>query len=125
MTIFMNLKLLIITKQPGVIMIPSHRAPTHPGQILRNRFLKPLGLSQREAAKLCGFSQHRTINEICTGKRSISPETALIFAKAFGTSPELWLNLQSNFDLWKAKTRLAESKRLEKVHHIKSDIIYA
>lgn len=96
-------------------MLPTNRAPAHPGQILQNRFLRPLNLSQRQAADLCGFNQHRTINEICKGKRSITPETALIFAKVFDTSPEFWLNLQRNFDLWHASKSPRFAKRLSKV----------
>lgn len=96
-------------------MLPRNRAPSHPGQILNNQFLRPLGLSQRKAAAMCGFAQHRTINEICTGKRSITPETALIFAKVFHTSPELWLQMQSNFDLWHAQHSEGMERRLAKV----------
>ena len=96
-------------------MLPTNRTPVHPGQILRNRFLRPLQLSQRQAAELCGFNQHRTINEICNAKRSVTPETALIFAKAFNTSPEFWLNLQRNYDLWHAMHSRGIAKRLENV----------
>ena len=106
-------------------MLPKNRAPSHPGKILSKRFLKPLGLSQRRAADLCGFSQHRTINEICTGKRSISPETALIFAKTFNTSPELWLNLQSNYDLWHALHSERVINKLKKISPVEIEVAIA
>ena len=99
-------------------MLPKNRAPAHPGQILQTRFLAPLGLSQREAASLLGLSQHRTINELCTGKRSVSPQMALILAKAFGTSPDLWLNLQHNYDLWHVQRERSTHARLAKVQTI-------
>ncbi|MDI6768562.1 MAG: HigA family addiction module antitoxin [Anaerolineales bacterium] len=79
-------------------MIPENRIPTHPGQILLEEFLNPLGLSQ------VAFAEHiqvpvQRVNEIVRGKRGITPETAWLFAEAFGTSPEFWLNLQANHDL--------------------------
>jgi len=79
-------------------MIPENRIPTHPGQILLEEFLNPLGLSQVAFARHLQVPVQR-INEIVRGKRGISPETAWLFAEAFGTSPEFWLNLQVNHDL--------------------------
>lgn len=79
-------------------MLPENRIPTHPGQILLEEFLNPLGLSQVALAGHIGVSVQR-VNEIVRGKRGVTPETAWLFAEAFGTSPEFWLNLQANYDL--------------------------
>ncbi len=72
--------------------------PTHPGEMLLEEFLKPLGVSQVEFAKHLGVGFKR-INEIVNGKRSISPETAWLFSQALGTSPQFWMNLQATYDL--------------------------
>jgi addiction module HigA family antidote len=79
-------------------MLPENRIPSHPGEILLEEFLKPMGLSQVAFAKHIGVPVQR-INEIIRGKRGITPETAWLLAEAFGTSPEFWLNLQTNYDL--------------------------
>ncbi len=72
--------------------------PTHPGEILLEEFMEPLGLSQNALARALGIDPGR-INEIVRGKRSISADTALRLARYFGTTPELWMNLQSRYDL--------------------------
>jgi len=82
-----------------------NRQPTHPGEVLREEFLKPLGLSQTELAREIGVS-FRAINEIVNEKRGISAEMAIKLAKRFGTTPEFWLNLQMKFDLWKAARKM-------------------
>jgi antitoxin HigA-1 len=79
-------------------MLPENRTPTHPGEILLEEFLNPLGLSQVAFAGHIGVPVQR-VNEIVRGKRGITPETAWLFAEALGTSPEFWLNLQTNYDL--------------------------
>lgn len=79
-------------------MIPSHRTPTHPGEILREEFLGELGIPQTELAAKLGILVQR-INEIANGKRGITPDTAWLFAAAFGTTPEFWMNLQAAYDL--------------------------
>jgi addiction module HigA family antidote len=79
-------------------MLPENRIPAHPGEILLEEFLNPLGLSQVAFAVHIGVPVQR-VNEIVRGKRGITPETAWLFAEALGTSPEFWLNLQSNHDL--------------------------
>ncbi len=83
-------------------MIPTHRAPTHPGEILLEEFLAPLGITQVRLAGHIGVPIQR-VNELVRGKRGVTPETAWLLSKAFDTSPEFWLNLQSAFDL--AQTR--------------------
>jgi addiction module HigA family antidote len=83
-------------------MLPENRIPTHPGEILLEEFLNPLGMSQVAFAKHIGVPIQR-INEIVRGKRGVTPDTAWLFAQAFGTTPEFWLNLQAAYDL--ARTR--------------------
>ena len=79
-------------------MLPENRIPTHPGEILLEEFLVPMNVPQVAFAAHIGVPIQR-VNEIVRGKRGITPETAWLFAQALGTSPEFWLNLQSNYDL--------------------------
>ena len=81
--------------------LPTNRLPTHPGEMLLEEFLKPLGMTQTELAQRIQVSYPR-VNEIVKGKRGITPDTALRLAKLFRTSPEFWLNGQRNWDLWQA-----------------------
>lgn len=74
------------------------RAPTHPGEILREEFLSPLGITQLELATHVGVPLQR-INEIVRGKRGVTPATAWLLAASFGTTPEFWMNLQMRHDL--------------------------
>jgi addiction module HigA family antidote len=87
------------------LMIPKHRAPTHPGEILDAEFLRPLGMTQQALADKMGVPIQR-VNTIIAGKRGVTPETAILLAQAFDTSAQFWMNLQSNFDLWKAKQEM-------------------
>ena len=87
-----------------VPMIKIKRQPTHPGKILREDFLLPVGLSQTELAEMLNTT-FRTVNEILNEKRGISPEMAVRLARFFGTSEELWLNLQDQYDLYKVKDK--------------------
>lgn len=79
-------------------MIPENRVPTHPGEVLLEEFLLPYGLTQVAFAKHIRVPVQR-INEIVRGKRGVTPETAWLFAQAFGTTPEFWANLQTSYDL--------------------------
>jgi addiction module HigA family antidote len=79
--------------------------PTHPGEVLREDFLKPLGLSQYALAKALGVPEIR-VSEIVNGKRAITPDTALRLARYFGTSAELWLGMQTTYDLESARDRI-------------------
>ena len=90
-------------------MLPENRIPTHPGQILLEEFLNPLGLSQVALASHIDVPVQR-VNEIVRGKRGITPDSAWLFAEAFGTSPEFWLNLQSNYDLVRSKPKRQVSR---------------
>ncbi len=79
----------------------------HPGEVLLEDFLNPLGITRYRLAKSIGVPQRR-IDEICSGKRSITADTALRLARFFGTDPQSWLNLQSRYDLEVAGEQLAE-----------------
>ena len=77
------------------------RPPTHPGEMLLEEFLKPLGLTQAEAATRMQMTTNR-LNEIIKGKRGVTADTAWRLSALLGTSPEVWMNLQMNWDLWHA-----------------------
>ena len=79
-------------------MLPKNRIPTHPGEILLEDFLKPLGVSQVALAEHLDIPVQR-VNELVRGKRGVTPETAWLLAGALGTTPEFWINLQANHDL--------------------------
>jgi len=81
--------------------LPTHRPPTHPGEMLLEEFLKPLGISQSAFARQLDVSFPR-LNEIINGKRSVTTDTALRLARVTGMSAEFWLGLQQDWDLWHA-----------------------
>ena len=87
-------------------------APIHPGEILQEEFLAPLGISQYRLAQDVGVAPRR-INEIVRGQRSISADTALRLARYFGTSERFWINLQTRFDLETEKDRLGDRLKRE------------
>ena len=89
--------------------------PVHPGEILMEEFLKPMGLSQNRLAKDLGVSPRR-INEIVLGKRSITADTALRLAHYFGMSPEFWLGLQMDYAIEVEEDRLPTRMEEVKVH---------
>ncbi len=89
-------------------MVNDKLPPIHPGEILLEEFLKPLGISQYRLAKGITVPARR-INEIVHGKRSISADTALRLARFFKTTDRFWLNLQIRYDLEVAKDRLGET----------------
>ena len=78
--------------------------PTHPGEMLLEEFLKPLGISQVEFARHIGVSFKR-VNEIVNCRRAVTPETAWRFSQALGTSPQFWINLQGTYDLVHRRVR--------------------
>ncbi len=90
--------------------------PIHPGEILLEEFLKPMGVSQYRLSKDIGVSPRR-INEIVHGKRSITANTALRLARYFGTSERFWMNLQSRYDLELEKDKLGR-RLIDEVHPI-------
>lgn len=81
--------------------LPAHLPPTHPGEMLLEEFLKPLGISQSAFAIRLGVSFPR-LNEIIRGKRSVTPDTALRLERVLGMSADFWLGLQQDWDLWHA-----------------------
>lgn len=81
--------------------LPEDRPPTHPGEMLREEFLVPLGMTQTELAERIGVSFPR-VNEIVNGRRGVTPDTALRLARLFNTTPEFWLTGQLHWDLWQA-----------------------
>ena len=87
-----------------MIRIPTHRAPTHPGEMLLEEFLAPMGLTQRELATAIHVPYQR-INELVNGRRGVTPGTALRLAKFFGTTPGFWMNLQLRWDLYHAQAQ--------------------
>ncbi len=89
--------------------------PVHPGEILWEEFMKPLGISQNRLGRDLGVSPRR-INEIVHGKRSITADTALRLSRYFGTSAEFWLGLQTDYDLDVARDEL-EEKIAREVRH--------
>jgi addiction module HigA family antidote len=84
------------------VMIPKHRTPTHPGEILFEEFLKPLGMSQVELAKKIGVPVQR-VNTLINGKRGMTAETAVLLSRALKTTSEFWMNLQVACDLYEAQ----------------------
>ena len=99
-----------------MVRIPTHRPPTHPGEMLMEEFLKPLGISQTELARWIGVSYPR-VNELVHGKRGVTPDTALRLEQMLGASAQFWLNLQMAWDLYHAQQSpaAAEIKRIKRV----------
>lgn len=96
--------------------LPTHRPPTHPGEMLLEEFLRPLGISQSAFAVQLGVSFPR-LNEVINAKRSVTPDTALRLAQVTGMSADFWLGLQQDWDLWhalrsKEATQIARLKPL-------------
>ena len=82
-------------------MQPTHRAPTHPGEMLLKEFLEPLGVSQVEAADRMKIPFQR-LNAIVKGRRAVSADTALLLEALTGWDAQIWLTLQAKWDLWHA-----------------------
>lgn len=89
------------------------RRPTHPGEILREDFMPDYDLTVSGLAKALGVSR-QTVNELLRERRALSPEMALRLSRLFGTTPELWLNLQRSVDLWDAQEAIQADVRLIK-----------
>jgi len=90
------------------------RKPRHPGALIKRQYLEPLEMTNTQLAEILGVSR-KTISEIVNEQAGISPSMALRLAKAFQTTPELWLNLQQKYDLWNAAQ---ESEMLNKISPI-------
>ena len=85
-----------------MIRVPTHREPTHPGEMLLEEFLKPMNLSQRDLAEGIRVPYQR-VNEVVNGKRGITPRTALRLAQYFGNTAGFWMSLQLRWDLYHAQ----------------------
>lgn len=94
-----------------MIRVPTHREPTHPGEMLLEEFLKPMHLSQRDLAEGIRVPYQR-VNELINKRRGVTPATALRLAKFFGNSPAFWMNLQLRWELYHAKQTEADALRL-------------
>ena len=93
--------------------LPTHKPPTHPGEMLLEEFLKPIGISQSAFARQLDVSFPR-LNEIINGKRGVTTDTALRLARVTGMSAEFWLGLQQDWDLWHA-LRSEEANEIAKL----------
>ena len=107
---------MIVRRAERATRLPTNRPPTHPGEMLLDEFLKPLGISQSEFSIKLGVSFQR-LNEIINGKRGVTPDTALRLEKVLGMSADFWLGLQIDWDLWLTMHSSAYDKieRLEPV----------
>jgi addiction module HigA family antidote len=92
----------------------AQRKPTHPGEILREDVIKPLGLTVTESAKRLGVTR-KTLSALINGKAAMSPEMAVRVARATKTSPESWLYMQAKLDLWFAEQKSPKVQELGKV----------
>lgn len=93
--------------------LPTHRPPTHPGEMLLEEFLKPLGITQSAFARRLGVSFPR-LNGVINARRSVTPDTALRLARVTGMSADFWLGLQQDWDLWHA-LRSREAKKITRL----------
>jgi antitoxin HigA-1 len=113
-------KSLTTTKHPPLVerRLPTHKPPTHPGEMLLEEFLIPLGITQSAFAVRLGVSFPR-LNEVINAKRAVTPDTALRLARVTGMSADFWLGLQQDWDLWHALRSKEASAiaRLEPLKH--------
>ena len=98
-------------------MLPRNRRPSLPGEILRTEFLEPLDLSQKELAEALVITRVR-LSEILRGKRAITSDTAFRLARFFGTTPEFWVGLQTDVNLW--ETLQVHEGEYEKIKPVKT-----
>ena len=97
------------------------RQPTHPGKIIKEDYLEPLSITIKDMSESLGVSR-KTLSKIINAKGSITPDMALRLSRAFDTTPNLWLNLQKNYDLWFAETA---SKEWQKVQPVSSHLLHS
>lgn len=93
--------------------MPKIRKPTHPGEVLREDVLKPLGLTVTEASKKLGVTR-KTLSLLLNKKSALSPDMAIRIGKATGTTPESWLYMQAKLDLWEAQQHAAAVESFDK-----------
>jgi len=94
-------------------MLMTERKPVSVGEMLREEFMEPLRLTQGQLAEAMGV-QRKHVNELCTDRRSITADTALMLARVFGNSADFWLNLQRRNDLWEAMHSPERRQRIER-----------
>ena len=100
-----------------MVRIPTHRTPTHPGEMLLLEFLDPMELTQRDLADGIHVPYQR-VNELVNGRRGITPSTALRLGKFFDMTPDFWMNLQQRWDLYHA--RAEEASELDRITRIRA-----
>ncbi|WP_026101021.1 HigA family addiction module antitoxin [Synechococcus sp. PCC 7336] len=103
-----------------MVRIPTHRTPTHPGEMLLHEFLEPLEMSQSDLSKALQVPFQR-VNELVRRKRGVTPSTALRLAKYFGTTPSFWMNLQLRCDLYRAQQE--EASELDAIVPRSSEVL--
>jgi addiction module HigA family antidote len=96
-----------------MIRVPTDRIPTHPGEMLLEEFLIPMGITQRELANAIHVPYQR-VNDLVNGRRGVTPSTALRLAKFFGNTPDFWMNLQLRWDLYFVQQE--ETRVLDSIH---------
>lgn len=101
------------------MMMETTRKPEPVGEILVEEFLEAYGLTQGQLAEAMGVPR-RLVNEICTGRRAVTADTALMLARVFGNSADFWLNLQRQTDIWQAMHDPARRERIERAHPLPS-----
>src|SRR5579872_7181134 len=102
-----------LNRKDSMVRIPSHEAPAHPGEILLEKYLKALGMTQVALAERIEVPLNR-VNEIVKGKRSVTPDTAMRLERLFGASAQSWLNAQLAWDLYHAQHSPA-AKQLDRI----------
>jgi len=99
-----------------------NRPPLHPGRIVREHYLQPLSINVTDLAKTLGVSR-KTVSKIVNERGSVTPEMALRLSRAFSTTPDLWLTLQQNYDLWRAVHSSKEWKRVKAISEAHAPLI--
>ena len=99
-------------------MITTKRHPVSVGEMITEEYLEPLKITQGQLAKAMGVSR-KTVNELCTGKRAVTVDTALMLAKVFENTPDFWLNMQRRNDIWAALHTPKRKVRIEKARPIR------
>jgi addiction module HigA family antidote len=97
----------------------SSRKPVSVGEMLREEFMEPMGLTQTALAEAMGV-ERKLVNELCKNRRSVTARTALILARVLGNSPEFWLNTQRRCDLWEVLHSPRERERIERARPLRS-----
>jgi len=100
-------------------MLMTKRKPVGIGEILKEEFMQPLGLTQGALAEAMGVPR-KHVNELCNGRRSVTAPTALILARVFGNSAEFWLNVQRRSDLWEAMHSPRDRERIKRARPLKA-----